>query len=116
MDLLHVPYYTLMKIPQKDVWFGMDNCTSDCLFDLSSHAGLEPRILTRWDMHAFARQAYDMGVRYIGGCCGFEPYHVRALSEELIAERGGRIPEGCEKHDMWGAGLKMHTKPWVRAR
>jgi len=78
--------------------------------------GLEPRILTRWDMHAFARQAYDMGVRYIGGCCGFEPYHVRALSEELIAERGGRIPEGCEKHDMWGAGLKMHTKPWVRAR
>ena len=34
--------------------------------------GLEPRILTRWDMHRYAREAYELGVRYIGGCCGFE--------------------------------------------
>ena len=39
--------------------------------------GLEPRILTRWDMHRYARQAYELGVRYIGGCCGFEAYHIR---------------------------------------
>ncbi len=24
---------------------------------------LEPRILTRWDMHRYAREAYDLGVR-----------------------------------------------------
>lgn len=78
--------------------------------------GLEPRICTRWDMHAYARRAYDMGVRYIGGCCGFEPYHVRAMSEELVKERGGKIAPASEKHDTWGGGLRMHTKPWVRAR
>lgn len=77
--------------------------------------GLEPRILTRWDMHKFARRAYDMGVRYIGGCCGFEPYHIRAIAEELADERGYK-PAASEKHDPWAAGLKMHTKPWVRAR
>merc|ERR550519_1423196 len=77
--------------------------------------GLEPRICTRWDMHRYAREAYDLGVRYIGGCCGFEPYHIRAVSEELGQERG-KMPAGHEKHDMWGGGLKMHTKPWVRAR
>ena len=44
---------------------------------------LEPRILTRWDVHKYARQAYDLGVRYIGGCCGFEPYHIRAIAEEV---------------------------------
>ncbi len=27
--------------------------------------GLEPRIMTRWDMHRFAREAYDLGVRYV---------------------------------------------------
>ena len=54
--------------------------------------------------------------RYIGGCCGFEAYHIRAISEELSAERGGRVSEGSEKHDLWGGGLVMHTKPWVRAR
>ena len=25
--------------------------------------GLEPRICTRWDMHRYAREAYDLGVR-----------------------------------------------------
>lgn len=80
-----------------------------------SPAGLEPRVLTRWDMQKYAREAYKAGIRYIGGCCGFEPYHVRALAEELAPERGG-LPAGSEKHGTWGAGLEMHTKPWVRAR
>lgn len=79
--------------------------------------GLESRICTRWDMHKYAREAYDLGVRYIGGCCGFEAYHIRAVAEELINERGGFLgPASTEKHAMWGGGLKMHTKPWVRAR
>jgi len=76
---------------------------------------LEPRTCTRWDIHKYARQAYELGIRYIGGCCGFEPYHIRAISEELAPERG-HLPPGSEKHDLWAAGLKMHTKPWVRQR
>ena len=39
--------------------------------------GVETRQITRWEARAFARQAYNLGVRYIGGCCGFEPYHIR---------------------------------------
>lgn len=76
---------------------------------------LEPRILTRWEMHRFARESYDMGIRYIGGCCGFEPYHIRAVSEELSKERDF-LPKASQKHAMWGDGLRQHTKPWVRAR
>jgi len=76
---------------------------------------LEPRVCTRWDMQRYAREAYELGVRYIGGCCGFESYHIRAVSEELAKERG-KQPESSKKHEPWGEGLKMHTKPWVRAR
>ncbi len=76
---------------------------------------LEPRICTRWDIHKYARDAYNMGIRYIGGCCGFEPYHIRALSEELEKERG-KSCEASDKHGTWGEGLRMHTKPWVRVR
>ena len=54
---------------------------------------LEPRICTRWEMHKYARDAYALGVRYIGGCCGFEPYHVRALAEELATERGKYVEQ-----------------------
>uniref|UniRef100_A0A0N8EUD2 Betaine--homocysteine S-methyltransferase 1 n=2 Tax=Heterocephalus glaber TaxID=10181 RepID=A0A0N8EUD2_HETGA len=77
--------------------------------------GLEPRVATRWDIQKYAREAYNLGVRYIGGCCGFEPYHIRAIAEELAPERGF-LPPASEKHGGWGSGLDMHTKPWIRAR
>lgn len=58
---------------------------------------MEPRLLTRIDVAKFARDAYNLGVRYIGGCCGFEPYHIRAIAEELSPEKGFR-PPGKDKH------------------
>ena len=50
-------------------------------------SGLEPRLLTRFDCRRYAREAYDLGVRYIGGCCGFEPYHIREIAEEVSLEQ-----------------------------
>jgi len=76
---------------------------------------LEPRVCTRIDIQKYARLAYNSGIRFIGGCCGFEPYHTRAIAEELAPERG-HLPKGSEKHEPWGASLVMHTKPWVRSR
>ncbi|KXJ18991.1 betaine--homocysteine S-methyltransferase 1 isoform X2 [Exaiptasia diaphana] len=76
---------------------------------------LETRLLTRWDCHKYAREAYEIGVRYIGACCGMEPYHVRAIAEELANERG-KFPAGSEKHCPWGEALKQHNYPWVRTR
>jgi len=77
---------------------------------------LEPRVATRYEMQQFARRAWDMGIRYIGGCCGFQPYHIRACVEELTPEIGGRYHEGGRKWEPNAEGLLMHTKPWVRAR
>ncbi|XP_062269421.1 betaine--homocysteine S-methyltransferase 1 isoform X1 [Platichthys flesus] len=96
--------------------FHTPDCKRQGFIDLPEFPfSLEPRILTRWDMQKYAREAYTAGIRYIGGCCGFEPYHVRALAEELAPERGF-LPAASEKHGLWGSGLEMHTKPWVRAR
>ncbi|KAF6730148.1 Betaine--homocysteine S-methyltransferase 1 [Oryzias melastigma] len=96
--------------------FHTPDCNCQGFIDLPEFPfGLEPRILTRWDMHKYAREAYNAGIRYIGGCCGFEPYHIRAVAEELATERGF-FPAATEKHGPWGSGLEMHTKPWVRAR
>lgn len=60
---------------------------------------LEPRHITRIEAMKFARAAYDLGVRYIGGCCGFESYHIRAMAEELKNERG-KLPEASEKSEL----------------
>ncbi|KAK5910120.1 hypothetical protein CesoFtcFv8_003987 [Champsocephalus esox] len=76
---------------------------------------LETRAMTRWDVQKYAREAYNVGICYIGGCCGFEAYHIRAIAEELAAERGF-LPPASEKYGLWRAALEMHSKPWVRAR
>ncbi|MDP1849391.1 MAG: homocysteine S-methyltransferase family protein [Solirubrobacteraceae bacterium] len=48
---------------------------------------LEPFGLTRFEMADFARRARDIGVDYVGICCGGAPHHVRAMAEAL-----GRTP------------------------
>lgn len=96
--------------------FHTPDCGKGGFVDLPEYPfGLEARVVTRWDIQKYAREAYNLGVRYIGGCCGFEPYHIRAIAEELVPERGF-LPPASEKHGRWGSSLNMHTKPWIRAR
>ncbi|XP_042892141.1 betaine--homocysteine S-methyltransferase 1-like [Penaeus japonicus] len=76
---------------------------------------LESRTVTRFDVHMYARAAYELGVRYMGGCCGFEPYHVRAISEELAKERG-KLPPSSAKHEPWGAGISNSSFEFISAR
>jgi len=59
---------------------------------------IEPRQITRFEAQEWARAAYNLGIRYIGGCCGFEPYLIRAVAEELAKERG-RLPHSSRKSD-----------------
>jgi betaine-homocysteine S-methyltransferase len=51
---------------------------------------LEPFSCTRFDMASFAAAARDLGVNYIGVCCGGAPHHVRAMAEAL----GRDVPAG----------------------
>ena len=44
---------------------------------------LDPFTTTRYEMARFAREAAEIGVRYLGGCCGTAPHHIRAMAEAL---------------------------------
>jgi betaine-homocysteine S-methyltransferase len=44
---------------------------------------LDPFTCTRFEMADFAVAARDLGVTYIGVCCGGAPHHVRAMAEAL---------------------------------
>jgi betaine-homocysteine S-methyltransferase len=44
---------------------------------------LDPFTCTRFDMAEFAVAARDLGVGFIGVCCGGAPHHVRAMAEAL---------------------------------
>jgi betaine-homocysteine S-methyltransferase len=49
--------------------------------------GLDPLQLSRQDMARYTRQARDIGIDYIGSCCGSVQAHVRAMAKVL-----GRLP------------------------
>ena len=44
---------------------------------------LDPFICTRFELAEFAISARDLGVNYIGICCGGAPHHVRSMAESL---------------------------------
>ncbi|KAL0236081.1 hypothetical protein GEMRC1_002663 [Eukaryota sp. GEM-RC1] len=39
--------------------------------------------ITRMEAAKFARNACDLGIKVIGGCCGFRPVHIRAMCTAL---------------------------------
>ncbi len=64
---------------------------------------LEPFQCTRFEMADFARRARDVGVDYIGICCGGGPHHVRAMAEALGRETpASRYSPAIELHPVLG--------------
>jgi betaine-homocysteine S-methyltransferase len=59
---------------------------------------------TRFEMAEFARQAGDLGVNYIGVCCGGGPHHVRAMAEALGRKTpASRYSPSIELHPVLGS-------------
>ncbi|MGH2562513.1 MAG: homocysteine S-methyltransferase family protein [Thermomicrobiales bacterium] len=48
---------------------------------------LDPFVCNRYEIADFAREAHDLGIQYLGVCCGAGPHHIRAMAEAL-----GRTP------------------------
>jgi len=47
------------------------------------YTDLEHHYCNRYEMAQFAKDAYALGVNYIGVCCGGQPYMIRSMSEAL---------------------------------
>jgi betaine-homocysteine S-methyltransferase len=57
---------------------------------------LDPFLCTRYELGDFARQALELGVDYLGVCCGAGPHHIRAVAEAI----GRRPPASRYSPDM----------------
>jgi len=90
-----VPYRTTPQSPT------MESLRSDGMkraFPLA----LEPFGCTRFEMADFAVSARDLGVNYVGICCGAGPHHVRAMAEALGREvPAGKYSPALELHPMY---------------
>lgn len=76
--------------------------------------GLEPFLHTRFEMADFARIAKEMGVNYIGICCGGAPHYVRAMAEALgRTVPASRYSPAIELHPMIGEHVEEKEKAFL---
>src|SRR5215210_3320656 len=61
---------------------------------------LDPFTCNRYEISDFTHEAYDLGVRYFGVCCGAAPHHIRSMAEAL-----GRTPPASR----YSADMSKHA-------
>jgi betaine-homocysteine S-methyltransferase len=72
---------------------------------------LDPFTCNRYELGEFGRAAYELGIRYLGVCCGAGPHHVRSLAEAL-----GRTPPASHyspdmaKHAYFGSDPSLRPE------
>jgi len=74
---------------------------------------LDPFVCNRHEIGEFAREAYALGVRYLGVCCGAGPHHIRAMAEALGRQPpASRYSPDMSKHAFFGTDklLKEHNR------
>lgn len=69
---------------------------------------LDPLYANRYEIGAFAKTAYDLGVNYLGVCCGAKPFHIREVAEAVgRTTEASRFSERMENHFMYGTNERL---------
>jgi len=77
---------------------------------------LEPFGCTRFEMAQFALQARDLGVDYVGICCGAGPHHVRAMAEALGREvPASKYSPSMNLHPMFRASVSTKDAAFLNS-
>lgn len=78
---------------------------------------LDPFLHTREEMAEFARVAKEMGINYIGICCGAGPHHVRSMAEVLGKNAlASRFSADMSQHGLLGSEkvVGSHEKDFLK--
>jgi betaine-homocysteine S-methyltransferase len=69
---------------------------------------LDPFVCNRYEIAEFGREAYALGVRYLGVCCGAGPHHIRSLAEALGRRPpASRYSPDMSKHILFGTDKRL---------
>jgi len=75
---------------------------------------LDPFLCNRFEMADFAVAARDMGVNYIGLCCGGAPHYIRAMAERLgRTVPASRYSPDIAHHPILGENVGEQAKRFV---
>jgi methionine synthase I (cobalamin-dependent) len=100
---LPVPYRT---VPNQPSFMAL---TDPCCGNARAFpVGLDPFVCTRAEIADFGREAFALGIRYLGVCCGAGPHHIRALAESLGRHPpASRYSADMSKHAFFGTDKQI---------
>jgi betaine-homocysteine S-methyltransferase len=78
---------------------------------------LDPLACNRYEIAEFGRAAFELGVRYLGVCCGNAPHYTRSLAEALgRTPPASRYSPDMSKHAYYGSDerLKESNREFAR--
>jgi betaine-homocysteine S-methyltransferase len=69
---------------------------------------LDPLSANRYEIGAFAAEAYELGINYLGVCCGASPMVIRQVAEAVgRTTEASRFSEKMENHFLYGKNERL---------
>ena len=111
---LPVPYRTHEDEP---TFQSLRDSDCDCIpGGIPFPTALDPFVCNRYELGEFAKAAYDLGVHYLGVCCGAAPHHIRSVAEALgRTPPASRYTADMSKHAFFGTDetLKQSNRDYA---
>ena len=103
---LPVPYRTT---PAEPTFQSLTDPSCACIPDNRPFpAALDPFLCNRYEIGEFGKEAYALGARYLGVCCGAGPHHMRGLAEGLGRRPpASRYSPDMSKHILFGTDKRL---------
>ncbi|AOM83509.1 homocysteine S-methyltransferase family protein [Salisediminibacterium beveridgei] len=111
---LPIPYRTTEEHP---TFFNLPDggCSCSLPTETTFPTSLDPLYHNRYELAAWAKEAQELGVNYIGLCCGASPAMIRAIAEATgNTTINSKYSPNMEKHFLFGKdeSLKTHNQDY----
>jgi len=108
MAALPIPYRTKKDQP---TFFNLDDnngCACNAPHGRTFPTALDPLYCNRYEIHDFAKTASNLGINYLGVCCGAAPMHIREVAEAVgKTVPASRYREKMSNHFMYGTNERI---------
>jgi betaine-homocysteine S-methyltransferase len=105
---LPVPYRTTEQEP---TFFNLSDhgpCQCPSPHGRTFPTALDPLYCNRYEVGAFAKEAYALGIRYLGVCCGASPMLIREVAEAVgRTTEASRYSEKMANHFLYGTNERI---------
>jgi betaine-homocysteine S-methyltransferase len=105
---LPVPYRTTEDEPS---FQSLTDPDCDCIpGNRPFPTALDPFTCNRYELEEFTKAAVELGVTYLGVCCGAAPHHIRAVAEALgRTPPASRYSADMSRHAYFGSDSSLKT-------